>query len=80
MDRIPKRRTPDGQGQIDNLNLGAIKTIEVIRGPSSVLYGNASGGVISINTLDKVNENYLNFGITNGNYGMQQYQFATFWS
>ncbi|MFP4846609.1 TonB-dependent receptor family protein [Winogradskyella sp. PE311] len=76
VDGIPET-TPDGQGQIDNLNLGAIKTIEVIRGPSSVLYGNASGGVISINTLDTVNENYLNFGITSGNYGMQQYQFAT---
>ena len=76
VDGIPET-TPDGQGQIDNLNLGAIKTIEVIRGASSVLYGNASGGVISINTLDTVDENYLNFGITNGNYGMQQYQFAT---
>jgi iron complex outermembrane receptor protein len=76
VDGIPET-TPDGQGQIDNLNLGAIKTIEVIRGASSVLYGNASGGVMSINTLDTVDENYLNFGITAGNYGMQQYQFAT---
>jgi iron complex outermembrane receptor protein len=76
VDGIPET-TPDGQGQIDNLNLGAIKNIEVIRGASSVLYGNASGGVISINTLDTVDENYINFGITGGNFGMQQYQFST---
>ncbi|WP_400077249.1 TonB-dependent receptor family protein [Winogradskyella sp. R77965] len=76
VDGIPET-TPDGQGQIDNLNLGAIKNLEVIRGSSSVLYGNASGGVISINTLDTVDENYVNFGITGGNYGMQQYQFST---
>jgi len=76
VDGIPET-TPDGQGQIDNLNLGAIKSLEVIRGSSSVLYGNASGGVIAINTIDIVDDNYLNFGITAGNYGMQQYQIGT---
>ena len=76
VDGIPET-TPDGQGQIDNLNLGAIKNLEVIRGSSSVLYGNASGGVISINTIDTVKENYINFGITGGNFGMQHYQFST---
>ena len=76
VDGIPET-TPDGQGQIDNLNLGAIKNLEVIRGSSSVLYGNASGGVISINTIDTVKENYINFGMTGGNFGMQHYQFST---
>ena len=76
VDGIPET-TPDGQGQIDNLNLGAIKNIEVIRGASSVLYGNASGGVISINTLDSLKKNYIKFGATVGNYGMQHYQLST---
>ncbi len=73
VDGIPET-TPDGQGQIDNLNLGAIKTIEVIRGPSSLLYGNASGGVIYINTIDEVKSNSVNGGISFGSYNMSLYQ------
>lgn len=72
IDGIPET-TPDGQGQIDNLNLAAIKSIEVIRGPSSLLYGNASGGVISVNTIDRSDSN-ANAGVIIGNYGMTQYQ------
>ena len=37
VDGIPET-TPDGQGQIDNLALGSIASVEVIRGPSSLLY------------------------------------------
>ena len=40
----------DGQGSIDSIDIGSIGNIEVIRGASSSLYGNASGGVISIDT------------------------------
>ena len=43
VDGIPET-TPDGQGQLDNLPLGLLQNIEVLRGPSSSLYGNASGG------------------------------------
>lgn len=41
---------PDGQAQLNNLDLAAAGRIEVIRGPASALYGNASGGVISVKT------------------------------
>jgi iron complex outermembrane receptor protein len=41
---------PDGQSQLNNLDLAAAGRIEVIRGPASALYGNASGGVISVQT------------------------------
>ena len=39
---------PDGQGQVSNFDIAGAQRIEVLRGPFSVLYGNSSGGVISL--------------------------------
>ncbi|HCX26327.1 MAG TPA: TonB-dependent receptor, partial [Cellvibrionales bacterium] len=47
VDGIPETLA-DGQGGIDSIDLTSIGSIEVLRGPSSSLYGNASGGVIHI--------------------------------
>jgi len=47
LDGIPQT-LPDGQGQLSNVELAAVRSIEVLRGPSSSLYGNAAGGVISL--------------------------------
>ena len=41
---------PDGQGQPGVVDLSAIRSIEVMRGPFSALYGNSSGGVIQLLT------------------------------
>jgi iron complex outermembrane receptor protein len=42
--------TADGTTQPTNLNLGSTGRIEVIRGPSSVLYGNSAAGVVDFRT------------------------------
>ena len=42
--------TADGTTEPGNVDIGSMGRIEVIRGPSSVLYGNAAGGVINITT------------------------------
>ncbi|HVA57853.1 MAG: TonB-dependent receptor [Gemmatimonadaceae bacterium] len=47
LDGIPQT-LPDGQGQLTNVELGEADRIEVLRGSSSALFGNAAGGVISI--------------------------------
>lgn len=47
LDGIPQT-LPDGQGQLTNVELGEADQIEVMRGSSSALFGNAAGGVISI--------------------------------
>lgn len=39
---------PDGQGQVSSFDLAGAARVEVLRGPFSALYGNSSGGVISI--------------------------------
>jgi iron complex outermembrane receptor protein len=41
---------PDGQGQTGSFSLLSARRIEVLRGPFSALYGNASGGVIAVFT------------------------------
>lgn len=43
---------PDGVGQVSHFDLGSAESIEVLRGPFSVLHGNAAGGVIQIATAD----------------------------
>ena len=50
LDGIPIT-TPDGQSQLDHIPQSIIGDIEVIRGISSGLYGNASGGVIMIKSI-----------------------------
>ncbi len=41
---------PDGQTQLDHLDLGLIDNVEVMRGPGAALWGNAAGGVIHLTT------------------------------
>lgn len=73
VDGVPET-TPDGQGQVDNLDLGIMSRIEVLRGASSGLYGNASGGVVSIHTLDKLSGNFVELGTTVGAFKMLRQQ------
>jgi iron complex outermembrane receptor protein len=49
---------PDGQSQVDGIDLESVEHIEVIRGSSSALYGNAAGGVIQIRTAEPPAEPY----------------------
>ena len=73
VDGIPET-TPDGQGQVDNLPLGLLKNIEVLRGPSASLYGNASGGVLYLNTWDSLTHSTLKFKTTVGAFASQIHQ------
>lgn len=73
VDGIPET-LPDGTGQVDSIDLGAIRQIEVIRGPSSSLYGNASGGVISITSEDGPEIPFANARLTVGAYDFQKLQ------
>jgi len=70
VDGIPET-TPDGQSQLDNLPLGLVSNVEILRGPNANLYGNSSGGVISINTLTDSSEKYYRYS---GIFGAYQYQ------
>ncbi|MGH7594697.1 MAG: TonB-dependent receptor family protein, partial [Gemmatimonadales bacterium] len=49
LDGVPQT-LPDGQSQLNNLDLSLVSRVEVLRGGASALYGNASGGVVSFIT------------------------------
>ena len=63
---------PDGQGQAATFDLGTASRIEVLRGPFSVLYGNASGGVINVATEDAPPAPTLDAGLYAGSYGTRR--------
>ena len=48
VDGIPKNNAGGSAQDFINIDLSAAESIEVLRGPSSALYGNQSGGVVSI--------------------------------
>ncbi|MDB6001085.1 MAG: iron transporter, partial [Rhizobacter sp.] len=62
---------PDGQGQVSHFDLAGAQRIEVLRGPFSALYGNGSGGVISLISADP-KQSRVEFGVDAGSFGLRQ--------
>jgi iron complex outermembrane recepter protein len=60
---------PDGQGQTGSFSLISAQRIEILRGPFSALYGNASGGVISVFTEDPPDVPDVELSGGGGSYG-----------
>jgi len=77
VDGIPET-TPDGQGQVDNLPLGLLSRLEVLRGPAASLYGNAAGGVLYLTTLDSLEGESTRWRSALGSYGYQNHQLTSF--
>src|SRR5439155_14417121 len=59
---------PDGQGQTGSFSLVSAQRIEVLRGPFSTLYGNASGGVIAVFTEDGTEPTQAQAQMLGGSY------------
>src|SRR6476469_3476006 len=70
-DGIPAT-APDGQGQVSHFDLLTAARMEVLRGPFSALYGNASGGVINLITADGGPDTVLEAGGAIGSDGVQR--------
>ncbi len=71
LDGIPES-APDGQGQVDNLDLAVVERIEVLRGSSGGLYGNASGGVVSLHTERIADAPAMRVRVATGSWGFGQ--------
>ena len=58
LDGVPLT-TPDGQSQVDNIPFQLIENVEIMKSLSSTRYGNASGGVVIINTFSNLADKYM---------------------
>ena len=68
---------PDGQGQFSQFDLGSAGRMEVLRGPFSALYGNSSGGVISLFTEDAPPGYFIDGTAQYGTFNTQRYALET---
>ncbi len=74
LDGIPQT-LPDGQSQLTNVDYGGLEKVEVLRGPVSSLYGNASGGVVSMKSQSAGPETFsqtVRYQV--GSYDMDKWQ------
>ncbi|HEX8438954.1 TonB-dependent receptor [Archangium sp.] len=61
---------PDGQTNVDSLDLASAERIEVLRGLASSLYGNAAGGVVSITTEEGPERPFVEARTLHGDEGL----------
>lgn len=73
VDDIPETLA-DGQTQVDSIDLGSVQQIEVLRGSSSSLYGNAAGGVINIRSEHGDTDAFVEGRFSFGDYGFSKHQ------
>jgi iron complex outermembrane receptor protein len=65
----------DGTTEPTNIDLGSVGRVEVLRGPSSVLYGNSAGGVITLlSEFPSSGHLVVQPDIQAGSYGYRQQQ------
>ena len=65
VDGVPES-TPDGQSQLDNIDLSFIKSLQIYQGANSPFFGNASGGTINFITSNTNSKDLLEI---NSNFG-----------
>lgn len=60
---------PDGSSVLEPIDAGFIRQVELIRGPTSGLWGNASGGTLYLRTVPDVSESGWRVATEAGDYG-----------
>jgi iron complex outermembrane receptor protein len=65
---------PDGRTSFDLIDLSAAERIEVVRSNASSVWGNASGGIVSVTTSADISTPYAEVGSTFGSYGYRKDQ------
>jgi iron complex outermembrane receptor protein len=74
-DGIPET-SPDGQTDLDNVDMGTIQRIELLRGAAAGLYGNAAGGILQL-TTENTDQHYAEIQTSVGSLGFYRWQFKS---
>jgi iron complex outermembrane receptor protein len=74
LDGIPLTMA-DGQSVTNIIDPGYIRRLEIIRGPSSLFWGNAGGGVLYMQTIPRDKQNSsISIGAQTGSYNTKRYE------
>lgn len=71
LDGIPETE-PDGRTSLDLIDMLSISKIEVIRTNVSTLFGNASGGIINVETIPVFSEPFIEFRSSFGSFALRR--------
>lgn len=70
-DGIPETE-PDGRTSFDLINTVHASSVEIVRSNASMLWGNASGGVISVSTVPRERSAFVDVSGSVGSYGLMR--------
>ena len=63
---------PDGQTELDALDLALLDNAQIIRGPSASLFGNAAGGALLLNSRRPAETPEARLDLATGSFGMHR--------
>lgn len=69
VDGVPNT-APDGQTELDSIDLAFVDRIDIVRGPVSSLYGGGGGGLLAIDTIDPTATAAYTFRSLTGSHGL----------
>jgi iron complex outermembrane receptor protein len=71
VDGIPETE-PDGRTSLDNVDLSAYESVDVVRSNASALYGSAAGGVVSFRSNASFPKSFVDLGGRLGSFGFRK--------
>ena len=65
---------PDGQSEVDSIDLAFVDRVDVVRGPISSLYGGGGGGILSFTTVGPTDEPTFSSRVVFGSHNLSRYE------